>query len=308
MTSFREYVGELGVDVRPIKAGRLARLSHLTDEERREFADAWPGIGIQRRRQIVSRLVELAEDNVDLDFDAILLICLSDGDAAVRAEAIRGLWEYERHELIEPLIALLRSDGDPGVRAEAALALGRYVLQWEFGSLRDRYFQQVEEVLRQTLGNVREGSEVRARALEAIGACSLPWVRQAIQNAYHGDSRRLKVGAIHAMGRNCDPSWLPVLFEELSKTDPQMRYEAALACGSIAEEVAVPRLAPLLEDPDVEVRAAAIAALGEIGGPEAKSLLGRYAEHPSSDVRDAARDALSLVEFDEDPLSLSPEP
>ncbi len=308
MASFREYVGELGDGVRPIKAGKLVRLSHLTDDERREFVDAWPRIGVQRRRQIVSRLVELAEDNVDLDFDSVFLVCLSDGDAAVRAEAIRGLWEYERHDLIEPLIALLRSDGDAGVRAEAALALGRYVLQWEFGTMRDHYFHQVEEVLRQTLSNVREGSEVRARALEAIGACSLPWVRQAIRNAYHGDSRHLKVGAIHAMGRNCDSSWLPVLFEELSKPDPQMRYEAALACGAIAEEVAVPRLAPLLEDPDAEVRAAAIAALGEIGGPEAKSLLGRYAGHPSSDVRDAVREALSLVEFDEDPLSFSAGP
>ncbi|GAG03546.1 unnamed protein product, partial [marine sediment metagenome] len=181
----------------------------------------------------------------------------------------------------------------------------RYVLQWELGSLRDRYFHQVEEALRQTLRNVPEELEVRARALEAIGACSLPWVRQAIQNAYHGDSRLLKVSAIHAMGRNCEGSWLPTLFEELGSPDAQMRYEAALACGSIAEEVAVPRLAPLLEDPDVEVRDATIAALGEIGGPEAKALLARYADHPSPSVRDAVREALSLVGFDEDPLSLS---
>lgn len=305
MASFREYVAELGDGLRPVKAGRLVRLSHLTDEEHQDFVDVWPRIGVQRRRQIVSRLVELAEDNVDLNFDAVLLVCLSDIDAAVRAEAIRGLWEYDRHDLIEPLIALLRADADPGVRAEAALALGRYVLQWELGSLRDRYFQQVEEILRQTLINAREGLDVRARALEAIGACSLPWVREAIKNAYHGKVRGLKVSAIHAMGRNCDSSWLPLLFQELSNADAEMRYEAALACGSIAEEVAVPRLAPLLEDPDAEVREATIAALGEIGGLEAKTLLTRYANHPSPQVREAAREALSLVEFDEDPLSFS---
>ena len=70
------------------------------------------------------------------------------------------------------------------MRAEAALALGRYVLQWELGVLRDRYFRQIEEVLRQALSNGGEELEVRARALEAIGACSAPWIREAIQNAY----------------------------------------------------------------------------------------------------------------------------
>jgi HEAT repeat protein len=307
MASLREFVVELGDDEQPVKAGRLAQLSHLTEDEHREFVGAWPRIGTQRRRQIVTWLVELAEDNVDLDFDAVLLACLSDADAVVRAEAVRGLWEHEGHDLIELLIGLLRADGDAGVRAEAALALGRYVLQWEMGSLRERYFRPVEEVLHQAVENVREELEVRARALEAVGACSLPWVREAIQNAYDGDSRRFKISAIHAMGRSCDPSWLPIVFEELSSSDPQMRYEGAVACGEVAEEAAVPRLAPLLEDPDVEVREATIVALGEIGGPEAKSLLARYADNASPDVREAVQYALSQVEGGEDPFSFSSE-
>ncbi len=75
----------------------------------------------------------------------------------------------------------------------------------------------------------------------------------------------------------------------------------------VGEEAAVQRLAPLLDDPDGEVREATIAALGEIGGPEAKTLLVRYADDASPDVRAAAKDALSLVEFEEDPLSFSSE-
>ena len=307
MASLREFVAELGDDEQPVKAGGLVQLSHLTEDEHREFVDAWPRIATQRRRQIVTWLVELTEDNVDLDFDAVLLSCLPDADAVVRAEAVRGLWEHEGHDLIEPLVALLRVDGDAGVRAEAALALGRYVLQWEMGALRERHFRPVKEILRQALENVGEELEVRARALEAIGACSLPWVREAIQNAYDGDSPRLKVSAVHAMGRSCDPSWLPILFEELSSSEPQMRYEGAVACGEVADEVAVPRLAPLMEDPDVEVREATIFALGEIGGPEAKSLLARYADHASPDVREAVRYTLSQVEVGEDPFSFSSE-
>jgi HEAT repeat protein len=63
-----------------------------------------------------------------------------------------------------------------------------------------------------------------------------------------------------------------------------------------------------LEDEDAEVRAATIAALGEIGGREAKTILMRYLDHPSRSVRDAVREALSLVDFDEDTSSFSIQP
>jgi len=305
MASFHDFLAELEDDGQPVKAARLARLSDLVDEERLLFLKAWATFSAKRRRQVMRLLVDLAEDNVELNFDDIFLPSLSDSDARVRADAIRGLWEYDNGDLIEPLIHLLSADGDTDVRAEAALALGRFVLQWEFGALRDRYFRRVEEVLRQALANGEEEMEVRARALEAIGSCSLPWVRQAIRQAYNGSDRQFRVSAVHAMGRNCDPNWLPILFQELSSGDAEMRYEAALACGSLADEAAVSLLSPLLEDEDAEVRAATIAALGEIGGREAKAVLMRYLDHPSRIVRDAVREALSLADFDEDPSSFS---
>jgi len=308
MASFQDYLAELKDDGQPVKAARLSRLTQLGEEERLLFLKAWSTFSPKRRRQVIRLLVDMAEDNVELNFDDIFLPSLSDSDAQVRADAIRGLWEYENRDLIEPLIQLLSADGDVDVRAEAALALGRFVLQWEFGALRDRYFHRVEGVLRQALDNGEEEMEVRARALEALGACSLPWVRQAIREAYADDDRRLRVSAVHAMGRNCDPNWLPILFEELSSGDPEMRFEAALACGSLADEAAVPRLTPLLDDQDAEVQAATIAALGEIGGREAKAALMRYLDHPSRIVRDAVREALSLADFDEDPFSFSIRP
>jgi HEAT repeat protein len=306
MTTFHEYLAELKDEGRPLKATKLVNLSHLADEEEMAFLDAWPDIGIERRRQVVRQLGELAEDNVELNFDAIFLACLSDADPEVRAMAIRGLWEYEQRDLIEPLIGLLQSDDSALVREEAALALGRFVLQCEFGGLPDRYFRQVEQALHRTIDDEGQELEVRGRALEAIGACSLPWVREAIDRAYRSNNHCLRVSGIHAMGRNCDPSWWPILFEELKSDDPEMRYEAALACGSLGEEAAVPHLAPLLEDEDIEVREVTIAALGEIGGRQARVVLLRYLEDPSRSMREAVQEALSLVDFAEDPLSFSP--
>jgi HEAT repeat protein len=306
MATFQEYLAELKDEGQPLRVSRLVYLSHLADEQEKAFLDAWPQFQPERRRQVLRQLVELAEDNVELNFDAIFLACLSDADPEVRAGAIRGLWEYEHRDLIKPLIGLLQSDDNVAVRAEAALALGRFVLQWEFGSLPDRYFRQVEQALRQAIGNGVEELEVRGRALEAIGACSLPWVRRAIYNAYRSNSHRLRVSGIHAMGQNCDPSWVPVLFQQLKSDEPEMRYEAALACGSLAEQAAVPHLAPLLEDENAEVREATIAALAEIGGRQARSVLMRYLDHPSRSMREAVQEALSLVDFAEDPGSFSP--
>jgi len=306
MTTFREYLAELKDEDRPLRATRLVQLSHLDGEEERVFLDAWPEIQAERRRQVVRQLAELAEDNVELNFDAIFLACISDADPEVRAIAIRGLWEYEQRDLIERLIGLLQSDDSALVREQAALALGRFVLRCEFGSLPDRYFRQVEQALRRTIDDDGQELEVRGRALEAIGACSLPWVREAIDRAYRSNKHSLRVSGIHAMGRNCDPAWLPILFKELKSDDPEMRYEAALACGSLAEEAAVPHLAPLLEDEDIEVREVTIAALGEIGGRQARAVLLRYLEDPSRSMREAVEEALSLVDSAEDPLSFSP--
>lgn len=300
---FEELLRGLRNPAARVRATDLARLSQMTPEQREAFAAVWPTLDRARRRQVVRRLVELAEDNVELNFDMVFSLALEDEDAQVRVEAVRGLWEYEGRDLIGPLLRLLREDADARVRAEAALALGRFVLMYEYGNLRDRYFQEVEAALRRVLEDVTEVDEVRARALEAIGAHDAPWVRQAIREAYESGVHRLKVGAIHAMGRSCEGRWLPLLLRELASEEPELRYEAAIACGALEDERAVPHLAPLLDDPDREVKEAAIAALGEIGGPRAKALLLGLSRDPSPSVREAALAALSQIDFGEDPLS-----
>lgn len=300
---FEEYAQALGDPSFRLRASQLVRLSGLTDEQKDQLAAVWPSIGLARRRQLIAELVELAEDNVELNFDRVYFLGLDDADARVRLYSIRGLWEYERPDLIPPLLRLLKDDADAAVRAEAALALGRFVLLSEYGSLRSRYFGRVEAGLRGAIEDEAEEDEVRARALEAIGACEIPWVQDAIRNAYDSGVPRLKLSAIHAMGKSCESRWLPLLLRELRSEDAAMRYEAATACGSLADEKAVPRLAGLLEDADPEVKGAAIAALGQISGGEAKALLRGLSADPSPSVREAAQEALLEVDFGDDPLS-----
>ena len=298
------YLREMVDPARPLGVARLANLSRLAPDEVLAFGNAWGTADVRRRRQVVHELIELAEDNVELNFDAVFRVSLSDSDAVVRRSGIRGLWEYEGRDLIPTLVALLLTDVEQEVRAEAALALGRYARNAEFGEVRELDATTVDDALRRAIADPGQATEVRARAVEAVGVRNQPWVIQVIEDAYRSDEHRLQVSAIHAMGRNCNDHWLSTLVRELGNRDAEIRYEAAMACGSMGDESAVPYLLPVLDDDDPEVQEAAIQAMGQIGGGEAKRALEERLADPDERVRDATLAALAEVDFGESPLSL----
>jgi HEAT repeat protein len=300
---FEGYLQELADTSVRLKAADLARLSALSADQSALLAETWPRIDVARRRELVQELEDLAEDNVEFDFDAVFLRGLEDSDAEVRLGSIRGLWEHENPDLIPSLVGLMKHDDDPGVRAESALGLGRFVLLFEEGRLRERHFRVAEAGLREVISTTSEIEEVRARALEAIGPHDDAWVRQAISEAYESAVRRLKVAAVHAMGGSCEPRWLPLLLRELSSDEPELRYEAATALGSLGDGSAVSHLVAHLSDPDDEVRDASIAALGEIGGQEARRALTDLAQEGPPAAKEAAQAALAEIDFEQDPLS-----
>src|SRR3972149_128085 len=192
MMEFTEYLAELKDPSARLSVAGLQQPASLEREQPAALRSAWPQIEARRRRQVVHLLMELAEDNVDLDFDAVFFAALEDEDAAVRADAVRGLWEYEGRDLIPPLLRLLEKDEEPEVRVEAALALGRFVVLSELGSLREEHFQQVEEGLRRALEDELEVDEGRGRALGGIGARGRPWGERAGQKADESEGPRRK--------------------------------------------------------------------------------------------------------------------
>jgi HEAT repeat protein len=150
-----------------------------------------------------------------------------------------------------------------------------------------------------------ELEEVRGRALEAIGVRAHEWVRELIDDAYAGGERRMKISAVHAMGRSADPEWLPMVLEELDSDDAEMRFEAAIAAGSIGDEEALADLAELADDEDAEVQEAAIGGLGGIGGLAARSALHQIASDTKDErILEAVRDALEQADFSDDPLGV----
>jgi HEAT repeat protein len=95
---------------------------------------------------------------------------------------------------------------------------------------------------------------------------------------------------------------LPLLTKELGSDEAELRYEGAVACGSLGDEGTVESLVPLILDEDDEVRDAAMTALGEIGGAKAREALTLMLDSESSATREAAAAALAEIDFEEDPL------
>jgi HEAT repeat protein len=295
--SLDSYLPELADTGRPLKTAKLTNLSHLSAEERAALARVWPGIDPERRLQIVQRLNDVTDDNPEYDFSAVFIACIEDADSRVRAAAIEGLWEYEERDLIPILVERLHADADADVRAAAALALGRFVVLGEFDGLRPGDLSTIEDVLTETINDSAEVEEVRARALEALGARSEPWVRDLIADAYASGEHRMQVSAVHAMGRSCDSYWLPDVIQQMQSDDAELRYEAATAAGMIGDEGAVPHLVFLIGDEDSEVQEVAIEALAEIGGSDARTALSQQLHNPDERLREAAREAIAAMEL-----------
>jgi len=284
---------------------RLAELANMDSAALEHFKQVWPTIERQRRQQIVSRLVELAEDNFELDFDNIFKNCLDDEDAEVRSKAIEGLWENEEPSLINTLLNLFEHDSSEAVQAAAASALGRFVMLAEHQKLRRSYRTKIYQALLATINGNSQSLEVKRRALEAIAPMDSPEVARAISEAYHSGHHKLRVSSIYAIGKNCNPAWLPLLLKELASTEAELRYEATMACGEIGEEEAVPHLIELVDDRDIEVQLAAIRALGKIGGTEAKNCLEQCLDDDNETIQQAAEKALYELNEGEEPLSFS---
>jgi HEAT repeat protein len=298
-----ETIAELSNSDKPLLYSRLADLSNLNPAELEVWEQAWATIEPERQRQIMSRLIELAEDNVELGFESIFRNRLKDRDAEVQSKAVHGLWESEDASLIDPLIDLLGQAGSEQVQAAAAAGLGKFAMLAEHNKLRASHSDKICQALLTAINDEDKAPEVRLQALSAAAPLSRPRVTEAIVNAYRSHDSRIKINAIYAMGKNCDRSWLPILLDEMVSDDTETRYEAAVACGELGEEAAVPLLIRLTDDSDTDVRLAAIQALGEIGGVQAKKHLQHCRENPSEVIRQAAGQALEELAAGEDPLS-----
>jgi HEAT repeat protein len=280
----------------------LVELSNVAPADMPMFKTEWLKVPVARRREVATRLVEMAEDNAELTFYPLFRVLLKDDDAEVRESAIEGLWEDDATALIATFTKMMEQDASEDVQAAAAAALGKFALLAECGKLRDVYNQTLSKALLDVVNTPSKPLVVRRRALESVSAFSQPGVEEAIKAAYVSGDHDYKMSALFAMGRHCDTAFLPILTVELSSDDSETRYEAASALGEMGEEAAVSHLVELLDDADADVQMTAIRSLGEIGGAQAKKVLQRCLTSTNEAIVEMAQDALDELNTGEDPL------
>ena len=302
---FRNALKHLQNEKAELSRHTLGALSNANRVELSAFAQTWTGLSGDRRKHVAQMLVELAEDNIELDFNPLFRHLLEDEDADVRVSAIDGLWEDEDPGLVKSFVGFLRSDPNVHVRAAAADSLGRYMLLAEYNRIpQSPHGNLMFDALVATIDSGLEDTVVRARSLEALGYSSREGVREIIAAAYEEEDEDMRASAISAMGHSADKYWGKTVAAELQSSEPKMRFQAARAAGELEYRAAVPRLIELMDDEDREVQAATIVSLGQIGGKDARNALVQARDADDEVLSNLAEEALQELQFASDPSFL----
>ena len=296
----RQVIDVLRRGDRP-RAVQLTVLSDLARADAVALSEAWPSLAEPARRDLVVRAVELAEDNVDLDFTQLAQVALGDDSAEIRQRAIDALWESRDRGVASQFATVLSGDPVETVRAAAASALEPFVVAFELGELKAEDGDRVIAALRSAATNAAESLDVRARALESLGGHAQSWVESMIIEAYDADDERMRIAAVRAMGLSAQEHWLEYLDDLVTSEEPLMRFEAAGAMGAIGSEDSVDGLAGLLNDEDVDVALAAIRALGVVGSDDALAKLRELVDLGDGELTEAAEAAIEAALYLEDP-------
>jgi len=309
---FNDLLDKFRNDRSPLTLDLLSEISDMNRARRELFEKIWLQVGVARRRDIVKAMVELAEKDIEFDFNTVLRLSLEDEDAEIRTQAIHGLWEDEDPSLVGPLLYMLRNDQEEQVREQATESLGRFLLLGELGNLDNSRAFAIQETLVETYNNSQESITLRCRALESLAYSSDEVIHDLIEGAYYGEDERLTLRALFAMGRSADSRWQTIVMGELENANPEFRYEAAQACGKLELVEAVHTLGEIAQtDPDREVRGMTIWALGQVGDVEARRIINtmwdQQAEEGEEDefIRDALAGVQEELAFREDVLDMS---
>ena len=297
--SLRDFLDVLVTSESNIKDSDVIELSGMSEQNMNLFTDYWVNFDADKRITILKKLTELAEHNLDVDFDAIFKFCLYDDNPEIRCISIDGLWECEDRSFLDSLCSMLENDVSAQVRTSAALGIGKFATLCENGKMLSNDQDRIMYRLLSVIEDLSEDLEVRRRAMESVSIFDTEEVHDIIQEAYQHENPAMRRSAVYSMGKNCDIGWLAIIVEELDSIDPAMRYEACNACAELSEEEAIPYLLPLFEDEDLETQSAAIMAAGHIGGNIAKNALMDYIQSSDEVIAEAAQESLEILRISE---------
>ncbi len=270
-------------------------LSDLDAAQQTVLRASWGRMPAETRATIMSDAIAVSDDSAHFEFSRLGHVALEDDAPAVRlmgVEVLRETLDWRSAQKLETAIA---SDPDQSVAAAAGEVLGSYVLDMELNRIDARRGDSIVATLRSVAADGAQPVNVRAAAIESLGACSQEWVEGIILDALYEDDSTLRLSAIRAMGAPGDEKWLEYLIDQAGSDDAEFREEAAVACGELAAEDAIEPLTVLLDDESPDVVEASIRAFGEIGGELAIETLTLFAEVAGEALGPSIKEAIEAA-------------
>ena len=71
--TFDSFLEELADESKAPTYSGLVQLSGLADDDAAKLDAAWGGISSERKRELLEKLIELGEENVELDFSHVFM-------------------------------------------------------------------------------------------------------------------------------------------------------------------------------------------------------------------------------------------
>jgi HEAT repeat protein len=271
----------LGVEAEPYI---LRAVAHGTSEQRSRLL---PLLGTQR--------ASVAE----------LVLCLSDGDASVRALACDALARASDASAVGPLFGLVgdtdarvvqaavgavQSLGSDAVKAHALSAARSDDPRTRRASLRILAYFGYPEAIEPLLLAIADADErIRDAAASGLALVEDPRGVAALLAATRHASSATRASACRALGSAAgDEQVISALRGALADEDAWVRYYACQALGKLHAAAAADDIAALLDDAAGQVRVAAVEAMARLGGRRALDALQRAAHSTDADLRAAA--------------------
>lgn len=195
---------------------------------------------------------------------SMLIEATKDPVEEARIEAIRGLGQTGRKEVLPTLDALSRSELRP-VRQTVAIALGQV--------------KEPESV--RILGSMARDPEfaVRSQVIGSLAALKLPeGAPILVECALKETNETLRDAAVGVLTDWKERSGVPVFEQALRSETDEIRGHAAAALGTVGDASCIPALAGALKDPNAVVRGAAALSIARIGDKGSIPVLRALAE------------------------------
>jgi HEAT repeat protein len=234
-------------------------LEGLNDQNPRVRDQAIKEISEYRNPIVVSRLIDLAQHDPDLQ---------------VRCAAISGLGDFVYRE--ESLVC----DTEPSVDS----------ILTDDQDLTD--FGRVCRFLLTVYQDQDRPLEERRQAVESLSYLSSDTVERLIADLYARSEKEAKCSALLAMGRNGSTRWVEVMRQEIHSPDHELQLAAIDAAGEMGLESFGKDLWRLTYSEDKEIMLTALWSLGQTGWDGAFERLDELTLHKDPEVRQIADEAM----------------